>query len=64
MVSREDNKLIEQKRKELEERFPIEAAYNSRCTLWTEGLRAGIVDKELYDKARKRYGSLWTYVGD
>lgn len=64
MLSYEEKELIEDKRKELEERFPNMAAYCSRCTLWTEGLRAGIVEKELYDKARAFYGRLWTYVGD
>ena len=64
MTSYEDKKLIDEKRKELEDKYPMIAAYNSRCSLWSEGSRDGIVDKELYDKARKHYGRLWTYVGD
>ena len=64
MVSGEIKELIEEKKKELEEKYPIEAMYNSRQTLWARGLDDGIVDIELYNKASKYYGSLWTYVGD
>ena len=64
MLSIDDKKLINEKKKELEGKYPIEAMYNSRCSLWSAGLRDGIVDNELYDKARTYYGNLWTYVGD
>lgn len=57
-------KEIDDARKMLEEKFPIEANYGSRSSLWGEGLKAGIVTEELYRKARERYGKLWNYVGD
>lgn len=60
----DERKIINEKEKELEEKFPTEAMYNSRCTLWTEGLLARIVDRELYNKAKTHYGRSWTYVGD
>ena len=51
-------------REMLEEKFPIEANYCSRASLWGEGLKAGLVTLDLYNKARVRYGSLWNYTGD
>lgn len=67
MLSEEEMSLmkeIDDARKMLEEKFPIEANYSSRSSLWGEGLKAGIVTEELYRKAREYYGKLWNYVGD
>ena len=63
-MNTEDIKIIDEKRKELEKKYPIEFAYSSRASLWGNGLRDGIVDKELYNKARKYYERLWYYTGD
>ncbi len=43
---------------------PNEYSYSSRATYWGSALRAGIINKDMYDYARTRYGNLWDYVGD
>jgi hypothetical protein len=48
----------------LEEFYPIEAAYNSRCTLYQRALDDGRITKEEFVEAAKYYGRLWNYVGD
>jgi hypothetical protein len=62
--SRKLGELIDVTREELEKKYPIEAMNGSRCSLWSQGLRDGIVSKELYQAAQNYYGNLWTYVGD
>jgi len=64
MANGTDLRLIWDKEEELKSKFPIEANYGSKCSLWAEGLRADIVDEELYNKARDHYGRLWNYAGD
>jgi len=43
---------------------PNQYNYNSRMTYWGSALRAGIISRDDYEQARKRYGALWDYVGD
>ena len=59
-----DRQEIEDARQVLEDMYPVEANYGSRCSLWSEGLRDDIISKTLYDKAKEYYGKLWNYVGD
>lgn len=58
------SEFIKQKTKELSEKFPIEAAYNSRCSLWQKGVSDGLICHELFVAASEYYGGLWNYVGD
>jgi hypothetical protein len=60
----ETKNLIREKGRELAEKYPIEANYNSRQSLWSCGLRDGLVSEELYRTAQNYYGRLWDYVGD
>ena len=64
MFDRSGSKEINDMKVILEEKYPIEANYGSRASLWGEGLRHGDVSEELYKRAREYYGRLWTYVGD
>jgi hypothetical protein len=48
----------------LAEKYPIEAAYNSKESLWGCGFREGLISLELYELAKGYYGRLWDYVGD
>ena len=48
----------------LEDLYPIDANYNSRCTIYQNGLRDEIITKEEFTAARDYYGRLWNYVGD
>ena len=43
---------------------PDQYAYNSRSAYWGSALLAGIINNDMYDYARTRYGNLWDYVGD
>jgi len=38
--------------------------YSSRASYWQAALSAGIIDRDLYDYARKYYRDLWDYTGD
>jgi radical SAM superfamily enzyme YgiQ (UPF0313 family) len=60
----DEYKTIKKTARELSDKYPIEANYGSRCSLWQCGLRDGSVSKELFEAARRYYGKLWTYVGD
>ena len=60
----EQEQNIQEIQEELADKFPIEANYGSRCSLWSEGLNADIVSKDEYNLARTYYGHLWNYVGD
>jgi hypothetical protein len=62
--NQEEIQLIDQTRNKLEEKYPIESNYGSRCSLWSQGLRDGLISTELYNIAKRYYGNLWTYVGD
>jgi len=48
----------------LEDLYPIDANYSSRCTIYQNGLRDEIITKEEFNAARDYYGRLWNYVGD
>lgn len=43
---------------------PSQYNYNSRATYWGSALRAGIINQDMYDFARERFGDLWDYTGD
>lgn len=49
---------------ELAVKYPIEYNHSSRASLWRDGLRDGLVTRELYDEALKFYGDLWHYIRD
>jgi hypothetical protein len=60
----EEDRLIEKTTRNLEDKYPIEANYCSRCSLWQCGFKDGLVSNELYNAARKYYDRLWNYTGD
>jgi hypothetical protein len=59
-----DSRVIDAKEKELDAKYPMEANFGSKCSLWSRGLYDGLVTSELYESAGKYYGHLWTYAGD
>lgn len=64
MISYEEKNAIQIMNKELAIKYPIEANYNSRASLWGRGIDDGSVTRELYNTAANFYGRLWHYVGD
>lgn len=63
MLSIQDKISIDHYRKILEAVYLTEENYGSGCSLWSEGLKDGVVTQELYNQAREYYGKLWNYVG-
>jgi hypothetical protein len=59
-----DEFIIRKAANKLAAKYPLEANYNSRSTLWDKGLDDGSVTRELYNKAETFYGRLWHYTGD
>jgi len=43
---------------------PSQYNYSSRATYWGSALRAGVINKDMYDFARDCFGNLWDYTGD
>ncbi len=41
--------------------YPVQMSY---CSAFNCALKDGLIDKEIFEKARKYYGKLWMYVGD
>lgn len=64
IISRGVQILLLTKEEELEKKYPIEADYGSKCSLWGEGLRDDVIDIDLYNTAREYYGTRWNYTGD
>ena len=64
MISYESAKMVTDKTSGISELYPIEATYNSRCSLWTKAYKDGKVNDEEFGMARIYYGRLWNYVGD
>jgi hypothetical protein len=64
MYDYETSQKVKAKEKELAEKYPIDNSYSSKCGLWSAGLVEGIVDKDLFNSARKYYGDIWYYTGD
>lgn len=65
----EDNVIIlprkvEETSKILEDLYPVDANYSSRCSVYQNGLKDGIITKNEFEAARNYYGRLWNYVGD
>ena len=50
--------------KEFEKKYNPYPVQMSRYSAFNCALKDGLIDKEIFDKARKYYGELWTYVGD
>lgn len=43
---------------------PTQYNYSSRATYWRSALSAGVINRDMYDFARERFGNLWDYTGD
>lgn len=46
------------------ENVPNQYNYSSRATYWRSALSAGIINRDIYELARERFGNLWDYTGD
>lgn len=57
------NREIDELCRELEGSYP-DGGYVSRATIFNRAFNEGRITKEVRDRAREYYGSLWTYVGD
>jgi len=55
---------VQETSKVLEDLYPIDAHYSSRCSMYQNGLLDGIITKNEFEAARNYYGRLWNYVGD
>lgn len=58
-MSKDISKLYQK----LEGEYP-DGGYVSRATIFNRALSDGKITKEVRDRAREYYGSLWNYVGD
>lgn len=63
LTKKKTEEFIKKKTEELTEKYPMEAAYSSKCNLWLCALKDGLVSYELFDAAQEVYGRLWNRIG-
>lgn len=56
--------LIRTKTSLLTAKYPAVAGNESRCSLWSIGVKNNDVSRTLFDKAKRYYGRLWDYTRD